>query len=69
MLELLAQEEREHAEWFHRICNQVDLELPKRFVIGLRTRIRVECISRRYRKQRDGDENKTEHGTPPVGHG
>lgn len=26
MLELLAQEEREHAEWFHRICNQVDLE-------------------------------------------
>ena len=25
MLELLAQEEREHAEWFHRICNQVDL--------------------------------------------
>ena len=26
MLELLAQEEREHAEWFHRICNQVDLD-------------------------------------------
>ncbi|PLX98144.1 MAG: ferritin [Desulfuromonas sp.] len=25
-LELLAQEEREHAEWFHRICNGVDLE-------------------------------------------
>lgn len=26
MLELLAHEEREHAEWFHRICNQVDLD-------------------------------------------
>jgi rubrerythrin len=26
MLELLAQEEREHAEWFHRICNQIDLD-------------------------------------------
>lgn len=26
MLELLAQEEREHAEWFHRICNNVDLD-------------------------------------------
>lgn len=26
MLELLAQEEREHAEWFHRICNKVDLD-------------------------------------------
>ncbi len=26
MLELLAQEEREHAEWFHRICNQVGLD-------------------------------------------
>jgi len=26
MLELLALEEREHAEWFHRICNQVDLD-------------------------------------------
>jgi len=26
MLELLAQEEREHAEWFHRICNEIDLD-------------------------------------------
>jgi rubrerythrin len=26
MLELLALEEREHAEWFHRICNNVDLD-------------------------------------------
>lgn len=26
MFELLAQEEREHAEWFHRICNRLDLE-------------------------------------------
>ena len=26
LLELLAQEEREHAEWFHRICNNVDLD-------------------------------------------
>ena len=26
MLELLAQEEREHAEWFHRICHNVDLD-------------------------------------------
>ena len=26
MLELLAMEEREHAEWFHRICNNIDLD-------------------------------------------
>ena len=26
MLELLAKEEREHAEWFHRICTSMDLE-------------------------------------------
>lgn len=26
MFELLAKEEREHAEWFHRICNRIDLD-------------------------------------------
>ncbi len=26
MLEFLAEEEREHAEWFHRICNRIDLD-------------------------------------------
>lgn len=26
MLIFLAQEEREHAEWFHRICDRIDLE-------------------------------------------